>query len=126
MMKVEYLHSGADDCPLIRLFDYDPADADALRDACLSLAAGRLAEFNVHAQPWAQPIGGCRLLLRSATRGRGVSFPAPGQPFVMEYDADGWLEVAEKLQPFVDGSDGFQWLTNEGDVNVLISRDGLW
>jgi len=56
----------------------------------------------------------------------GVRLPAPGGPFVLEFSAEAWREVEGKLLPFVDGSGGPNWLTNEGDVEVLISLDGTW
>ena len=52
--------------------------------------------------------------------------PAPGLPFVLAFSDEAWREVEGKLAPFADGSGGFNWLTNEGDVNVLISESGQW
>ncbi len=126
MLKVEYLHEGSPDCPLIRLYGYERADVAALRDLCLALAEGRLREVAIETQAWVSALDGCRLTFRAGRTNRGIKIRKADGPFVMEYATEGWLEVAEKLQPFVDGSGGFQWLTNEGDVNVLISRDGLW
>ena len=39
---------------------------------------------------------------------------------------EGWREVVEKLLPFVTDAGGYNWLTDGGDVRVLISRTGLW
>ncbi len=44
----------------------------------------------------------------------------------MEYTSEGWAEIAEKVAPFAKWCGGFNWLTNEGEVKVLISADGLW
>lgn len=124
MFKLEYLHEGSQDCPLIRLYDYGHTDVVALRDLCLSLAEGRLREVPLEDQAWVSAIGGCRLILRASRFNPGVR--KAEEPFVMEYADEGWLEVADKLDSLAAGSDGYQWLTNEGDVNVLISQDGHW
>jgi len=126
MLKLEYLHEGSTDCPLIRLYDYEPSDVVALRESCLALADGRLREVSLDRQAWVNAIGGCCFVFRSARTNRGVRDRKGDEPFVMECADEGWREVVDRLSPFVDGSGGFQWLTNEGDVNVLISRDGLW
>lgn len=129
MFKLEYLPDGSDDCPLIRLSDFETADVVALQELCIPLAEGRVREASLDSQAWVHAIGGCRLTLRAGIANRGVKVPIAGAPFVMEYtpEGEGWLEVADKLAPFVaDRVGGFQWLTNEGDVNVLISWDGLW
>lgn len=129
MFTLEYLPDGSDDCPLIRLYDFEAADVVALQDLCVALAEGRVLEASLDNQPWVHAIGGCRLVLRAGVENCGVKFPIAGAPFVMEYTpgGEGWLEVADKIAPFVaDRPGGFQWLTNEGDVNVLISWDGLW
>ncbi|MFG0285345.1 MAG: hypothetical protein ACF8R7_13075 [Phycisphaerales bacterium JB039] len=129
MLKLEYLPDGSDDCPLIRLYGFDAGDVVALRRLCLALAEGRVREASLDSQRWAHAIGGCRLTLRAGAANRGVKTPVAGSPFVMEYarEGEGWLEVADKLAPFVaDRPGGFQWLTDEGDVKVLISWSGLW
>ena len=126
MFKLEYLHEGSQDCPLIRLYDFGHSDVVAFRDLCLALAEGRLREVPLEDQAWVSAIGGCRLVLCASRFNRGVQVHKAERPFVMEYAEEGWLEVADKLEPFVHGSGGYQWLTTEGDVNVLISRDGQW
>lgn len=129
MFALEYLPDGSDDCPLIRLSAFEPADVIALQNLCLALAEGRVREASLDNHPWVRAIGGCRLTLRAGIANRGVRIPMPGTPFVMEYspEGEGWLEVADKLAPFAeDPRRGFQWLTNEGEVNVLISWNGRW
>lgn len=53
--------------------------------------------------------------------------PDRGSPFVLEFSDEAWREMEDKLLPFAENSGGdFAWLTNEGDVNVLISESGQW
>jgi hypothetical protein len=126
MIHIEYLHDDSEDCPLIRLYGYEAPDVVALRDLCVALAAGQVREVALEQSEFVCAIEGCRLLLRAGRFNRGITTPKPAEPFVMEYTEEGWLEVAEKITPFVDGSSGYQWLTEEGDIDLLISRNGLW
>lgn len=126
MITLEYLHEGSEDCPLVRLYNFERSDGVALRDLCLTLAAGRVREVSLENLTFVKAIGGCGFVLCASAFNRGVDTPKTGAPFVMEYSDEGWREVADKIAPFVADSAGFQWLTNEGDVNVLLSRDGLW
>lgn len=126
-MKIEYLDGDHEPLPLVRLFDFRPEEVNALRDACNDLADGRVSEFAVHEQPWAQPVNGCRFVWRASTRDIGVRTPASQQPLVLEYSDQAWREVEGKLSQIVEPQpDTFNWLTREGDVEVLISMDGNW
>ena len=54
------------------------------------------------------------------------AFP-PYQPLILEYSDEAWREVEGKLSQFVESRPNtFNWLTTEGDVDVLISMDGKW
>ena len=126
-MKIEYLNADQPPLPLVRLFDFQPEEAMALRDACNDLANGRKPEFGVHEQPWVEPINGCCLFWRASNKDVGVRVPPPHQPLVLEYSAEAWREVEGKLEYFTaPGLATFNWLTMEGDVQVLISWDGKW
>jgi hypothetical protein len=126
-MKTEFLRDGAQECPLIRLFAYRPGEVVRLWQACRDLADGRIAEFVLHDQPWIEPIAGCRFIWRASAEDRGVVLPARESPFVLEFSDEAWQDVGDKLSPFAEGSGrNFTWLTNEGDINVLISRSGRW
>ena len=125
-MKIEFLADGAEACPLIRLFDYEVGEVAKLRDACRGLADGQIAEFVLHDQPWIEQVAGCHFIWRTASKDLGVTLPAPGEPFVLSFSGEASREVEGKLLPFAEGSGGFNWLTNEGDINVLLSESGEW
>jgi hypothetical protein len=125
-MKIEFLADGDPDCPLIRLSDYKAGELEQLRTVCFELADRRRNDFAFHDQPWIESVGDCKFVWRGGRQDVGVRLPAVGMPFVLEFSDEGWREVADKLAPFIDGSDGFNWLANEGDVKVLISRYGAW
>jgi hypothetical protein len=127
VMKIEYLKGDRPPLPLVRLFQFSPEEINALRRACNDLADGRLREFAVHDQVWARPVGGCRLYWRASKVDIGVRLPAARQPLVLEYSDEAWREVESKLSHFVAPEPNtFNWLTMEGDVDVLISIDGTW
>jgi hypothetical protein len=126
-VKLEFLPSGSPECPLIRLFAYTVRELEFLRSACRELAEGRRVEFALHEQPWVEPVGGCKFILWSGPKGVGVRVPTTGEPFVLQSSSEGWREMVDKLAMVADvGSGLFNWLTNEGEIAVLISSDGFW
>ena len=125
-MKIQFLPEGSRDCPLIRMFEFQPNEVEALRALCRELADGKRTEFALHEQPWVEPIGGCSLIWKSGAKDIGVRLPRTGHPFVFIFSGDGWREVEEKLLPFAQSGPGFNWLTDGGEVEVLISNDGSW
>lgn len=126
-MKIEYLEGNEPPLPLVRLFDFRPEEVNALRKACDDLAEGRTSELVLNEQAWVQPVNGCRFIWRASKKDAGVRRPASGQPLVLEYSDEAWREVEGKLSQFVEPQpDTFNWLTREGDVEVLISMDGRW
>lgn len=126
MFTLEYLPDGSDDCPLVRLYAFESPDVVALQGLCFALADRRVIEVNFEKQPWVQSIGETRLTLRVGDANRGIRATTSCEAHVLEYTREGWLDITDKLTPFICGATGFQWLNSEGDVNVLISADGLW
>ena len=126
-MKIEYLDGNPWPLPLVKLLDFHVYAVNELRQAWNDLAGGRLTEFAVSDQPWARAINGCRFLWRASKKDVGVRAPRPGQPLMLEYSDEAWREVEGKLSHFVEQRPNtFNWLTMEGDVEVLISMDGKW
>ncbi|WP_040547991.1 hypothetical protein [Pedosphaera parvula] len=39
---------------------------------------------------------------------------------------DGWDRGDGLLEPFCEPAWGYQWLCEQGDANLLLSRDGSW
>lgn len=125
-MKIEFLPEGSPDCPLIRIFQFQREEVEALRAACRELAEGKRTEFILHEQPWIDAVGECAFIWKAGTKDMGVRLPPPGDPFVLIFSDEGWREVEDKLLPFADSSPEFNWLTDGGEVEVLISNDGSW
>lgn len=125
-MKLEFVREGSPDCPLLRLYDFEPAEARQLQHAVLRLVRKSDEMIALHQQPGMQPVTDCELTLLRADDVQGVRETAPAK-FEWLYSIDGWLEVAGLIQPFCQAdAGGFQWLNRIGKIAVLLSRDGSW
>src|SRR5207245_6477832 len=71
-MKMEYLHEGSQDCPLIRLYHFTTDEARQLLAALTGLASGELPAVELHELPCVQSVGGFRLRLRANSWDAGV------------------------------------------------------
>jgi hypothetical protein len=125
-MKLEFLPDGSDDCPLVRLYDFAPHEAAGLVSAALDLASGRQRVTAVHDWPGVEAIDGCRLLLRSGPRDRGLVRLAAPADFECVLTPATWDDVAGLTEPFIAGCGGFRWLSEIGDARWLISGSGHW
>ena len=125
-MKLEFLQEGSPDCPLLRLYDFEPTEARQLQHAVLRLVRKNDEMIALHQQPGIQPLAGCELTLLRAGNFQGVREDLPLK-FAWHYSIDGWLEVAGLIHPFCQAdAGGFQWLSRIGKIAVLLSRDGSW
>jgi hypothetical protein len=125
-MKLEYLAAGSRDCPLVRLSEFDEAEVRSLRILIRSLVTGQCQSVALEGEEWVESVGGCRLTLRQGGRNLGLRELNPLN-FECVLESGGWSNVEGLLDVFC-GSDssGFQWLTREGSVGLLISQNGQW
>jgi hypothetical protein len=129
-MKLEFLAEGSDDCPLIRLYDFDITDAKRLREAFRALSDGSLQSIALHEEWWMQPLEDCQLSLRLGQRDLGVVQRLPMR-FECVLMREGWLELMEKAAPFCappenPSAEMHQWLNSDGEVSLLLSASGKW
>lgn len=126
-MKLEFLAEGSSDCPLIRLYDFDPTGAMRLREAFRSLSDGSRRNIPLHEEWWVEPIAACHLDLRLGVRDLGVVQRLP-TTFDCVLTADAWIEMVELTDPFCTQQDGevYQWLNCDGEVSLLLSPTGTW
>lgn len=125
-MRLEFLPDGSDDCPLVRLFAFTPAEVAGLHAAVTALAAGEQSRVEVHHLPGVEGVTGCRLTLHAGGRDRGL-VPLPvSAAFDCILTRDGWDTVAHRIEPFLSECDGYQWLDDTGDTDWLLSWDGQW
>jgi hypothetical protein len=129
LMKLEYVSTpaGAHKRGLIRLYDFSEHGATSLQSVFLSLAVGKIKTLALHEQSWIESLNGCQLRLILGPKDFGVRKIAEPTSFECIYHQEGWAELADKTKSFtVDHPEGFNWLTNEGDIQLLISPDGKW
>lgn len=124
-MKMEYLADGSDDCPLIRLYDYSMEEVRGLRQRFWSLTEGA-ARVSLDSELGVESVDDCRLELVLGRKERGVA--AKGANFFeCEYTEEGWRMVAELTDPLCQpDSVGFQWLSSDGKIALLLSQSGRW
>lgn len=120
-MKLEKLEDEQSGQLLLLFSDGDAAQAEALKSAFLNMGDEPIA---VHLLGMIEAPDDCELFATRSTRNRGVRQTSPRR-FTWEMTADGWIQVAELLDPFIASSTGFQWLTNQG-VEVIYSPTGRW
>jgi hypothetical protein len=125
-MKLEYIHGGSEDCPLIRFYDFKPTEIARLRRMVQSLARGSLKSISLDECEGVKAICGCRLTLRSGSRDEGIHATETDH-FECDVTSSKWGEIDGLLEPFSESkSTGFQWLDESGPISLLISHDGRW
>lgn len=122
-MKLDYLKDGSDDCPLVRLYEFDSAEARRLRQTFDALAEGSVERVGLET---AESVDGSRLTFVRGTRDVGVVETAPHH-FEVALASEGWRQAADFVAPFCDGGFGYQWLTpHTRGIQLLFSKDGAW
>jgi hypothetical protein len=125
-MRLEYLAEGSRACPLIRLYAFNQTDATKLKRLVRSLIAGDRREVALNDEMWVEPVRDCRLALKRGNRDQGVC-QVGSVSFKCVLSTDGWSDVEGLLEPFCNSNTaGFQWLTHDGTISVLISQSGQW
>jgi hypothetical protein len=125
-MKLEYLADGSPDCPLLRLYDFTPAEAGQLLAVVAGLASGEDKRVEVDRLSFVEAIGGCRLALVCKSWDQAVLWVGP-LAFECGFTAGTWDNVAGLVEPFAESAGGFQWLAGSpGEASMLLSASGQW
>lgn len=127
-MKLDYLPDGAEDCPLVRIWGFVPAEARFLHEAVTRMAGGQAESVEVHSLPGVEPINGCRLTLKVGQEDRGLNALSDEISFECLLRRHKWEHVADLIRPFRDEARPgyFQWLDESGDISLLLSVNGQW
>lgn len=127
LIKMEFLDGNTGDLPLVRLFGFEPASLYLLRWICGALVGRWTDELDLNEAPWLEVIGNCHFVWRRTEQDRGVWRPADGEPFVLELSREAWIEVDGKISSLEASPDpGYNWLCDEGEIDVLVSQSGRW
>ena len=127
-MQLDFLPSGPSECPLIRLHDFTGDEAHKLWVVFDGLASGKLEAVALESLSFIQPVGGCRLLAQVVEHDKTIAVEGNPPSFTWDQSNAGWEEVRDKVEPFRTGTvpRGFNWLTNDLGVSILISASGMW
>ena len=124
-MKLDYLHDDTDECPMIRLYNFDNDENGRLCDAILLLKSREQDCVLVHELPWVESIEECRLTLRSTSKNKDMSrLPGPAS-FELGLTSYKWGIMALMVRE-VKKSNEYQWLWESGDAKLLFSKTGQW
>jgi hypothetical protein len=66
------------------------------------------------------------LIFRLGKADGGMQASRDKKEFSLELENKSWLEMAEKLDPFLDDPSGFAWLYEERPIFMLFTTDGYW
>lgn len=126
-VKIKFLAEGSEDCPLIRLFDFDPSEAKRLVGIFSKLAEGCLQSVVLTEIPGFEPVSGCCLVLRVGEKNHGIMAKGSGS-FECILDMSRWEQVVGLTEPFCLSSTkgNFQWLDKTSSISLLISPAGRW
>ena len=67
-MKIEYLHEGSPDCPLIRIFDFTTSEVLLLKEHIHDLSCDSAHTFAIHDMPGVNAIGALRFTFTVGNR----------------------------------------------------------
>jgi hypothetical protein len=125
-MKLEYLADGSQDCPLIRLYEFDQPEVMRLRKIAVALANRSAVSVALHDERGIESVSSCKLILRSGATDAGVAQTGPAA-FECTLTPATWGLVKRLIDPFCESKiGGFQWLADQGEISLLLSRSGSW
>jgi hypothetical protein len=129
-MKIEFLESGSDDCPLIRIYGGESDVCKLFLSVFTQLSNGSSKEVSLTILPGVEPLASCSLTAHVSKRDKGI-VRKRGNNFDWVLTAVAWENVAGLIEPFCQpGANRFQWLDQvpASDARVLISTSpvGHW
>ena len=125
VMKLDCLR-GTGGLPILRLYDCDDDEAAQFMSAVRLLGSGREQKILVHALPYVIAINGCGLTLVQKSWDQAILKTGPVE-FECGFTTATWDNIADLLEPFVDGSHGYQIISGSpGEAELLFSASGDW
>ncbi|MDP4220104.1 MAG: hypothetical protein Q8896_06675 [Bacteroidota bacterium] len=130
-MKLEYIHEGSPDCPLIRLYDFDTSQAQLLRQAFEDIVSEKEKIVALHELPFIEPLGGAQVWIAEKS---DIQFDddavtrtlEDGMLFTWMMTKEEWNDAIALLDAYTPSPDSFQWLTDDFGIQVLLSQSGTW
>jgi hypothetical protein len=128
MLRLDFIPTGSDDCPLLRISGSDKPACKALHDSVVQLAERATERVAIEQLPGVVSVGGCRLSVLAGSWDQGVLRCGDGPSFEWVLTPDTWDNIAGLLEPFCgdEQSGNHQWLQSAGDIRVVITKSGDW
>src|SRR5262245_35229185 len=130
-MNLEYIEDAAAEAQKVLLL-WGPTESEirTVRSEIVSLAdRGVGSELQLEQLPGISGIAGCSLIARVGESDGGVErLQDDSHSFACELTPTSWRRVADLLQPFqvTTGGGRFQYLTETGSIEWIISTDRSW
>jgi hypothetical protein len=123
-MNIDFINDGSHDAPLLRLFSGQKDEIELLRSNLMKLSGSELNEVDISGLP----ISSSRLKLtfKTGKTDIGIKISKDKKEFTVELSSESWLEMAEKLDPFLIDQTGFAWLFESSTIFILFTTDGYW
>lgn len=117
-MKIKYIPNGSPDCPLIQISETSKDDIQKLLTSweILSKRADEAIELKNN---------NLQLICKSGKKDIGLK-QITNDTFQCILGCETWLQVHGLTEPFLDDRTGFQWLSEEGPIKLLLSPLGGW
>ena len=125
-MKLDFLREGADDRPMVRIYDFRSSDVQHLIEIFESLASGSIQQASLEEICPVESVDGARLRFTRGERDRGVVRQRVSD-FEVILTGPSWEQAAGLAEPFCKSCQGCQWLTPRGGrIQLLLSPTGDW
>ncbi len=125
-MRVEYVHDGARQTPLLRFFNFTRADLADLIAAFSSLASPGAVAVRLAPGEFLTGMNVTILNARSSAHNLGI-VPQEHGTFDWVLTPESWQAVAERARSLrFARATPFQWLDQSSSIGVLLSHNDEW
>lgn len=134
-MKLDYLNDltgngkypGAYPTQLIRLYDFNEAEAKQLFDALHSTIIVGHTAVDLSTLDFIQAVN-CRLRFEITAEDIGITIPPAGNDFTCKLTIASYEEMLGTIEVFTHSLKGYQWLDEPGEdgIHLLFSPFGTW
>jgi len=113
---------------LVRIYGGTGEEFAAFCAALRRLASGDATSVEIHALPGFEAMDGIRLTARAGATSTGLSPLDQPNCYEVVLDQQDWKDAAERAEEVSErlGTEAFNWLTEVGEIELLLSVTGNW
>ena len=127
-MNIEYLASGGEQCPLIRIYGNSKPALQKLSVVVASLLSRRCKRVNLKKLDFFSCVNACELSFHVVGRSKGIVVK-DNSIFECLLDIEDWIAVYERIDALTSATEPcYQWLDETSSIALLLStyNDGRW